>query len=123
MKYLKYKISLLSATFMFPLLALAQFGGSTELTNFGNRIINFINGIVVPAAFGVALLLFVYGIFRLYILDSADDERKRARQYVLWAVIGLVVVVSVWGITSLIAGGLGFEGDTIDGLIPNASGR
>jgi hypothetical protein len=121
--FFKYKLAIFSLLFLSPLLTFAQsINGRTQLSDFGARILSFINGVLVPAAFAVVLLLFVYGIFRLFILgDSNDDDKKKARQFVIWAVISLVVVVSIWGITNLIARGLGFDDpDAIDIIIPTA---
>lgn len=103
-----------------PLLALAQFNGGTELTTFGGRIINFINGTLVPFIFAVALLLFIYGVYLYFFYGKSEDEaRKKGRDYIMWAVIAMVVMVSVWGIVNLIANGLNLNDTTIDPLIPD----
>lgn len=122
---MKKIITSLYTTFLLavPVLVGAQFnGGDDELANFGNDIVEFITNILTPLVFGVALLLFIYGAFLYFIYDSEDDEsRKKGREYMLWAFIALVLMVTVWGITNLIAGGLGFDDpEAIDGLIPVA---
>jgi len=119
---INYKILAVGLVLLSPLLSFAQsINGRNDLSAFGARIVTFINNVLVPAAFAVVLLLFVYGIFRLFILsDSESDEKKQARQFVLWAVISMVVVVSIWGIVSLISQGLDLEEKNIDDIIPVA---
>lgn len=104
----------------FPLVTLAQFGNKTDLTDFGTNIINFINNALVPFTFGVALLFFIYGMF-LYFIYGADSEesKKTGKSYIIWSIIALVLMVSVWGIVNLIAQGLNLDKDNLDtGLIP-----
>lgn len=106
-----------------PLVSFAQFNrGDDGISDFGERIVDFITNILTPLVFGVALLLFIYGVY-LYFIQGAeeDDSRKTGRSYILWSIIALVIMVSVWGITNLIASGFGFnDPDAIDGLIPTA---
>lgn len=110
-----------------PYVALAQFtqGNPGGLGSFGNDVINFIKGVLVPFVFAVALLLFIFGMYLYFIAGGGDDEkRETGRKYLLWSVIALVIMVSVWGIVNLIAGGLGFDNqETITDYIPSAEQR
>jgi cytochrome bd-type quinol oxidase subunit 2 len=119
---LKTKVYTATILFLLPLVSSAQFNGSNDLTRFGDRIIDFINDVLVPFVFAVALLFFIYGVF-LYFIKGAheDDERKTGKSYILWAIIAFVLMVSVWGIVNVIANGLGFNDDTLDrDIIPSA---
>ena len=124
--HLKTKIALSSAFLLaLPFVSLAQFGGNTDMTSFGAQIITFINGVLVPFVFAVALLLFIYGMY-LYFIQGADepDTRDTGKTYLIWSIVALVLMVSVWGITNLIAGGFGFDDDdAINSLIPKADLR
>lgn len=106
-----------------PLVASAQFtaGGTGVLGSFGLDLLNFIEDILIPFLLAVALALFIYGAFVYLILSGGDEESREAgRRYMLWGIIAFVVIVSIWGITELIASGLGFDTrQDIDDLIPN----
>lgn len=114
------KLVVLVPTFalaLVPALALAQFG---EINDFVNDILGFINDVLIPLLFALALLLFLWGVFYFFIVGRDDDEkRKTGKSYMLWAIIGFVVMVSVFGIVNLIAGGLGFSDDENIDNIPN----
>lgn len=99
------KIVLIGGSYLaLPLLAFAQFG---EVDTFFNNIGDFINNVLIPLVFGVALLVFIYGMFQYFILGGADEgSRESGRKLMMWAIIGFVVMVSIWGIVNIVAGGL-----------------
>ncbi len=113
--YIKFGIAV---TFMLaPFLTFAQGGGRDsgrasgryfgEVDTFFTRIGGFINDILIPLLFTVALLFFVYGMFRYFVLGGASDEnRATGRKIIWWSIIGFVLAVSIWGIVNAIAGGL-----------------
>lgn len=76
----------------------------------------FVDNIVNPLIyflFAIALLYFLYGVF-VFILN-ADDESKRdtGKKHMLWGIVGLFIMVSVYGILGLIIGTMGVSSDNI----------
>ena len=70
----------------------------------------FIQSIVDPAIyfiFALALLYFVYGV--ALFIKGADDEEARTtgQRHMLWSVIGLAIMVSVYAILGIITGTVG----------------
>jgi len=99
-----------------PVLALAQFGG---VDTFFDRMLSFINGTLVPFVFAIAFLVFVWGIFKYFILGGSDQSsREEGQRLMLYGIAGFVVMVSVWGIVNLLSSGLGFSDSEIQN-IPN----
>ena len=103
-----------ASTLFLPVVALAQFG---EINTFVGKITSFINNIIIPLIFAVALVVFMWGIFQLFIAKNAE-QAEEGKRLAFYAVIGFVLMVSIWGIVNLIAGGLGFSGEQIEN-IPN----
>ncbi|OQA03300.1 MAG: hypothetical protein BWY68_00777 [bacterium ADurb.Bin400] len=97
---------------MTPLVALAQFG---EINTFIGRITTFINNTLIPLVFGIALLMFVWGMFKFFIYNT-EEEKEKGKDLALYAIVAFVLMVSVWGIVNLIAGGLGFSGEQIQNI-------
>ncbi len=90
-----------------PLVMFAQFG---EVDTFFTNISTFINNVLIPLLFAFALLFFIYGLFRYFILGGADEgNREKGRSIMIWSIVAFVMAVSIWGIVNAIAGGLSFD--------------
>ena len=118
MKKTLARITATSTLFLLPVVALAQFG---EIDSFIAKITTFINNTLIPLIFAVALVVFMWGIFRLFIHKNAE-EAEAGKKLALYAVVGFVLMVSIWGIVNLIANGLGFSGEQVQN-IPTAPTR
>ncbi len=77
------------------------------LGDFATAIVGFINGVLIPFIFAVALLVFIWGMFTYFILGGADEgKRDQGKSLMTWAIIGFVMMIIIWGIVNLLAGGL-----------------
>jgi hypothetical protein len=99
---------LLSATWFLPTLAKAATpppppvapvtGGTTDVENIITKVIGWFFGITGA----LAVLFIIYGGV-LYIVSAGNSDRqKQAKQTLIWAVIGLAVVVLSYFIVSLV---------------------
>jgi len=71
-------------------------------------IIGAINIVVVPLIFAFAFAAFIWGIVNYFFLHGDDEKgRGEGRQFILWGVIGMVVLLSVWGFVNLLLSTLG----------------
>ena len=80
---------------------------STNLTiaTLVQNILNFINTLL-PTMVGIALVLFLFGIVR-YIANAGDGKvYRQGRQQILWGIVAMFVLVSVWGIIKLMQAAL-----------------
>jgi hypothetical protein len=101
-----------SALLLTPMLALAQFG---TIDSFLGDIVAFINNVLIPLIFAVALFFFIYGMFKYFILgrDQAD-AKEEGKSYIVWSIVGFVLMVSIWGIVNLLVAGIGLDDENID---------
>lgn len=112
---MKYLLST-ATLFALPAMALAQFG---DIDDFFGDINQFINDTLVPLVFGIAFLVFIWGVFKYFIQGGGDSEaQEKGKQLMLYAVIGFVLMVSIWGIVNLLSEGFGFDDQNIN-TIPN----
>lgn len=69
------------------------------------RLFCLVNGIIngiIPILIGLAVLLFLYGIVR-YIMDGKNPEgRSDASKFMVWGIVAIFVMVSVWGLVGLL---------------------
>lgn len=62
-----------------------------------------VNGILIPMAFGLCLLYFFWGMAK-YVRSGAGGEKaaEEGKRVMIWGVVALFVVSSIWGIISFI---------------------
>lgn len=111
------RVTAVTAALM-PVMALAQFG---EINTFVGNISGFINNVLIPLVFAVALLMFLYGVAKYFIIGGGDEgSREDGKKLMIYSIAGFVLMVSIFGIVNLIASGLGFSNDEQINNIPNA---
>ena len=76
--------------------------------NWVNGIIGALNTIVVPIIFALAFISFLWGVVNYFFLHPGDEsKRAEGRQFVLWGLLGMVVLFSVWGVVNILLSTLG----------------
>lgn len=100
------KLALFGAPFLLPLVALAQdtnLGTIRALTQSVGDIVN----LLIPIAFALAVLFFFWGL-ATYIL-GAEDNKEVAKKRMIWGVVAIFVMASIWGLVNFIAGTFGVD--------------
>lgn len=78
------------------------------LQEYACSIISVINGLLVPVLFAIAFIVFLWGVYKYFIFGAANEtEREEGKKFVLWGVIGFVVILSVWGLVGLVGSTFG----------------
>jgi hypothetical protein len=74
----------------------------TNLKDAIDSIIGILQNNVIPLLFALATIYFLWGVLS-YIM-SADDEKgiAEARSYIIYGLVGLFVIVSMWGLVGLV---------------------
>ncbi len=77
--------------------------GTTTFQSFLGYITCIINSAIIPFVFAVAVLFFVWGSVKFFIIN-ADEEAKRAqgKQFMIWGIVALAVMLSVWGLVNIL---------------------
>lgn len=105
---------LLPLALFVPVIASAKVGEFKELKDFFTGLTNLMNDVLIPAIFALGFLVFIWGMYKTFILGGSDEEKQgEGRQLMMYAIIGFVVMVSLWGIVNLIANSLNMRDQTI----------
>lgn len=101
-----------------PAFAFAQSLGniSVLLTSLGGLV-----DVALPIVVGIALLAFFWGLVQ-FIFSQGDETKKTdAKKVMLYGLIALFVMISVWGLVKFIGDAIGInQGGTI--VIPKVPG-
>jgi len=92
-------------------------GGKVLFGDLLNYITCIISGSVIPLVFALATVTFIWGVVQ-YVINN-DDEAKKAKgkTFMIWGVVALAVMVSVWGLVSILGNTFGItKGSTV--IIP-----
>lgn len=85
-----------------------------SLANFSEFVDCGVKMIINPLIYlimALALLYFLIGVFK-YIRET-DAKRAEAAKMILWGIIGLFVMVSVWGLVNVVAGTFPLSNNTM----------
>lgn len=72
---------------------------------------------VVPLLFIGALAFFVWGMVQYFLNPNNAKKREDAREYMVWALIGMFVLFSIAGLVEILRNTFGVEGSPIP-LLP-----
>ena len=91
-----------TASFLLPSLALAQVSGQiNRVDDLFTIVESFINR-ATPFLIGLAVFVIIFGVFKFILNAANEDERKAARSYIFWGVIGVFVMISIWGLVNIL---------------------
>ena len=85
-----------------PNMTLAQ--PYTLQTNGLFRIINILASLLsalVPLLIALAIVYLVYGIV-MYVIGDSEEAKTKGRDTIIFGIIGLAVIVSVWGLVRIV---------------------
>ncbi len=75
--------------------------------------------LAVPILLGIAVAVFVWGLLQYFWQGDDETVRGESRAHMVWAVLALFVIVTVWGLVALLMELTGVQdGETVEA--PNA---
>ena len=90
------KILSLSTLALMPVISMAAIGGLEGLF----KKISDLLGLVMPLLLSLAVIFFVYALVK-YML-KAGEAQEEAREQMIWGIVILFVMVSVWGLVNIL---------------------
>ena len=93
---IKLKHALTFVTLGLPLMAFAK---TNTLKDLAVVIVGYFN-IALELMMGLAVVMFVWYVIKYFI--QPNDKRKEAGAYVMWALVGFFVILSMWGLVNIV---------------------
>jgi hypothetical protein len=110
-----------SAAYLIPVLVFAKTNTAcataTAICSVASTVLYLINDVAVPVIFALAFIVFIWGVFKAYILSGGDATAvSDGHRLILWGIIGFVVMISLWGLVNLVASTFGLGGQSASDL-------
>lgn len=104
-----------------PVMALAQVGAQNlgcNVTGTGTTIggmlckINELLGTVVPILIALGVVYFIWGVIS-YVIGTDEETKKSAREKIIYGIIGLAVIIGMWGLVGILNRTFGITATTV----------
>ena len=79
------------------------------ISEFLNKVNQFILNPLILLAFAIALLVFFWGIFQFILSQTTDTNRDEGKRKIFWGLFGMFVMDSAYGLIRLILGTFGIN--------------
>ncbi|MDO8604184.1 MAG: pilin [bacterium] len=86
-------------------------GGVTSASNlvvFLKDLLNVATGLI----FAAAVVFFLWNVFKFVMSAGDEEKRKEGLNGIVYGIIGIAVMASVWGLVGFLTGTAGFTGGT-----------
>lgn len=88
--------------------SIAEAQDSSGVDEFIGRVNDVIINPLIILLFAIAFMLFFAGMLRFFFQrDQSGEEAKKGRQHMLWGIVGMFIMMSVFGIMAAIKNTLG----------------
>lgn len=58
---------------------------------------------IIPLLFTIGLAAFIFGVVQYMLNPNNSEKRDEGKKYMIWGIIGLFVMVSVWGLVGILS--------------------
>lgn len=86
--------------------ALSTISNISDLLNLGTCIIS---QSLIPLLIAVAVVAFIWGVIIMVINPDNEDKKKQGKSFMIWGIIALFVIVSIWGLVALLSNTIGLK--------------
>lgn len=76
---------------------------------FLNKVNDLILNPIILLLFAVSFVYFGYGVVKFLTLDAGDSKRIEARSAIIWGIVGMVVMFSVYGLIRFVLATFGID--------------
>lgn len=83
-----------------PMIAFAQTSPITDVNSLSTKLINLGN-LFTYLLMAVAVIYIIWNVVR-YLIASGEDEKKGAAMKFVWGIVGLFLIISIWGIVNIL---------------------
>ena len=97
---------------VFPIIALAQ---TYHVTDGIGGLFTFTGSLLsraLPLLISLGVVWFVWNVFR-YIIVQNEEEKSKAKTQMIWGIVAIFVMVSIWGLVGILINTFGTGGGSV----------
>lgn len=76
---------------------------------------------IIPILIVLGVIYFIWGVIT-YMIGADEEAKKKGRDKIIYGIIGLVVIVAMWGLVGLITRTFGLNNNTVNIQAPCVPG-
>lgn len=93
-----------------------------KLQDFLSYITCILSGYFIPLIFALAIVMFLWGVVQFVIMGQEDEtKRTQGKQLMIWGIIAITVMITVWGLVRVLASTFNFNGTVLPSYTPSGS--
>jgi succinate dehydrogenase/fumarate reductase cytochrome b subunit len=103
-----------------PVMALAAQVRTNYLVSLIDGAKNLLDQLVV-FLIALAVVWFIFNVIR-YTMSTDEEKKGAAKGQMIWGIIAIAVIVSIWGLVAILQGIFGVDtqsAENVQGLLPN----
>ncbi len=87
----------------------ATSSGLGSIQEIARTVLEFIDTAVIPLIIGLAVVFFLIGVMKFVRGAGEQKARDEGKALMLWGIVGLAVMLSVWGLVAILTNTFGFD--------------
>lgn len=80
---------------------------NSEVVSIQGKILTEIVNPMIVILSALAFAWFMYGVTRFILMKDNDQERANGKKHIIFGILALVIIFSIWGILSTLGGSVG----------------
>jgi len=69
---------------------------------------------LIQFLFALAVVFFLYGVFEFLANQENEEKKTTGKSHMIWGIIGITIMLGVWGILNMLLNTLGISKGQID---------
>lgn len=79
------------------------------------KVNTYIINPIIGFLFALAVLYFLYGVVKFILNQDNEEAKSTGKQHMIWGIIGMAIMLGVWGILGMVLNTFGITGIDLQG--------
>ena len=91
-----------------------NFGNIQNFKDFVSKIISCFLNPIVSLVVSFSVVIFLFGVFKFISSESGGEGKNDGKSFMFWGIIGIFVMVSLWGLVNIFKSTFSLNNDTLN---------